>query len=140
MKWSLSLKVLFAIATTAVLSAAMLWAQKAIPGPKYDLGSEVTVKGTVEEIKIQAGAGEGLHFMLKEANETVLVHVAPESFLKEMDFEIPKGAQVEVRGSKIKTDGGDEILAREIDEKGNTLTLRDRKGAPIWANWDPGKK
>ncbi len=140
MKWSFGLKALFVVATTVVLSAAMLWAQKAIPGPKYDTANEVTIKGPVEEIKLIPGVGEGMHLIVKENNESFLVHVAPETFLKEMDFPITKGVQIEVVGSKIKSDAGDEILAREINEKGNVLTLRDKKGVPIWVVWDPSKK
>jgi hypothetical protein len=84
---------------------------------------------------------EGIHLTLKSDTDTILVHVAPEKFLKEMDTEFAKGDQVEVLGCKIKAeDGTDELLARQIVKSGNQLLLRDKKGTPIWALWSPGKK
>ncbi len=136
------LKVLFAGAIVLAMSAA-LWSQK--PGgstaPKYDPRNEVTVKGTVEEVKLIPGTQEGVHLVLKSESETILVHVSPEKFLKEMDTTFNKGDGLEVLGCKIKdANGNDELLAREVTRSGNQLLLRDKKGTPIWALWNPGGK
>jgi len=142
MKRSYILRALFVIATILILSVA-LWAQKTgaqTVGQKYDLTTETKVKGIVDEVKLVPGPAEGVHLVVKSGTETIFVHVAPEAFLKDMDFAFFKGDEVEVLGSKIKVDGQDEILAREITKKGNQLTLRDKKGMPIWSVWDPGKK
>lgn len=138
-----SLKALFVGVTVLLLTATALWAQKANGGfgPKYSTTNEITIKGTVEEIKVVPGAMEGIHLVLKNGTDTTLVHVAPERFLKEMDSEFAKGDQLEVVGCKIKAeDGTDEFLSRQITKNGNELMLRDKKGTPIWAIWDPGKK
>ena len=143
MKRSLTLKALFVIATILILSATVVLAQKPASqtiGQKYDLTTETKVKGTVEEVKIIPGPSEGVHLMLKSGSDTLLVHVAPESFLKEMEVSFDKGDNLEITGSKIKVDGQDELLARTITKSGNELTLRDKKGMPIWSLWDPGKK
>lgn len=143
MKRSLTLKALCVIATILILSATVLWAQKTgsqTIGQKYDLTTETKLKGTVEEVKIIPGAAEGIHLMVKNGTDTAFVHVAPENFLKDMDVNFEKGDQVELVGSKIKVDGQDEVLAREITKNSNSLTLRDKKGMPIWSLWDPGKK
>jgi hypothetical protein len=141
MKPVTGLKVLFVIVTILVAMGS-LWCQK--PGntaPKYDPTHEVKVKGTVEDIKIVPGALEGVHVILKSADQAILVHIAPERFLKEMDSEFSKGDELEVIGCKIKAgDGSDELLARQVTKNGNELLLRDKKGTPIWALWDPGKK
>lgn len=142
MKRQASLKALFVAAIVVTLSATLLWAQKSTNiGPKYDAATELTVKGTVEEAKIQPGAGEGVHLILKSGTEDVLVHVAPETFMKEMEINFAKGDQLEIRGSKIKNaEGQDEVLAREITKGSNSLTLRDKKGVPVWSMWDPSRK
>lgn len=135
-------KALFAGVIVLLVTATALWGQKSASlGPKYNLASETTIKGTVEDLKVVPGAMEGIHLLLKNDAETILVHVAPEKFLKEMDSQFAKGDQLEVIGSKIKAeDGTDELLARQIVKSGNQLLLRDKKGTPIWALWSPGKK
>ncbi len=137
-----SLKALFAGVTVLLVTTTLLWAQKpGSPGPKYNVANETSIKGTVDEIKIVPGTMEGVHLVLKNGTDTTLVHVAPEKFLKEMDTEFAKGDQLEVVGCKIKAeDGSDELLSRQIIKNGNELMLRDKKGTPIWALWNPGKK
>jgi hypothetical protein len=137
-----SLKALSAGVIVLLVTATMLWGQKSASlGPKYNAANETTIKGTVEDIRVVPGSMEGIHLTLKTDTETILVHVAPEKFLKEMETEFAKGDQVEVLGCKIKAeDGTDELLARQIVKSGNQLLLRDKKGTPIWALWSPGKK
>lgn len=142
MKRSHTLRALFVIATILILSVAM-WAQKTgsqTIGQKYDLTTETKLKGTVDEVKVIPGPSEGVHLMVKSGTDTIFVHVAPEAFLKDMEVAFEKGDQLEILGSKVKVDGQDELLAREITKNGNQLTLRDKKGMPIWSMWDPGKK
>lgn len=141
MKSVSSSRALFAIATVLIMSVA-LWAQKpnANTAPKYDPANEVKIKGTVDDIKIVPGAMQGVHVMLKSETETILVQTAPETFLKEMGTTFAKGDTIEVVGCKIKdADGNDELLARQINKGTDELQLRDKKGKPVWANWDPGK-
>jgi hypothetical protein len=38
-----------------------------------------------------------------------------------------------VTGSKVKYDGGDALVAREIKKGDKVLTLRDEKGNPAWS-------
>ncbi len=136
------LRVLFVTAIILAV-AASLWSQKQSGNTarRYDPKNEVTVKGTVEDIKVVPGASEGIHLTLKSVDQSILVHVAPEKFLKEMETEFNKGDELEIRGCKIKDeDGNDELLARQITKKGNELLLRDKRGMPIWALWNPGKK
>ena len=39
---------------------------------------------------------------------------------------------IEITGSKVKQDGTDLTLAREIVKNGETLTLRFKDGKPAW--------
>ncbi len=102
-------------------------------GPKYDASTEVTLKGTVQEVKIVPGAYEGVHVMLKTSTDTYLVHLAPQGFLKMLDFNVQVGDSFEVVGCKITGEFGPEILAKDVKAGNNELTLRDKKGAPAWA-------
>jgi hypothetical protein len=119
-----------------VLCSAIVFAQSAPKTPKYDKSTETTVKGVVDELKNVPGADEGTHFMLKDGEKSILIHVGPEKFLKEIEASYAKGDKVEVKGSKVKSaEGEDEILAKEITKDNNTVTLRDGKGEPAWHGW-----
>ena len=119
------------LAAFVLLATSSLFAQKT--GPKYDLTNEVKLKGTIEEIKTVPGEYEGVHVMLKTASDTILVHLAPDAFLKMLEFTVAKGDALEVTGCKITGDMGPEVLAREVVNGNNSLTLRDKKGSPAWA-------
>jgi len=127
------------VCTGVVLMFAMQVAatQKAAnTGPKYDLASEVKIKGVVEEVRETPGDFAGTVLVVKTDTATVLVHVAPPDFLKEMDTTFNKGDQVEVLGAKVP-DAQGELLAREITVGTNITTLRDDKGIPVWSGWKP---
>jgi hypothetical protein len=102
--------------------------------PKYDASKEVKVKGSIEDIKeMTMGKGEvGVHLMVKTATETIEVRLCPSGYLKDFEFALAKGQQVEVTGSKVKVEEKDVILAREVVQGNNTLTLRDKQGSPVW--------
>jgi len=124
----------------AALVLPVAWAQKSKDtGPKYDPTQEIKIKGTVEEIREVPGQWEGIHLVVKTQSSTVLVHVGPSAFLKEMDTAFKTGDVVEVKGSKAPNTTEEEILAREVTVGNNTVVLRDDKGIPIWADWKPGK-
>lgn len=103
--------------------------------PKYDFATETKLKGTVEEVKLVPGPNEGTHVMLKTGSDTILVHIAPPEFLKDFEFPVNKGDQLQVTGSKLTIDGQEEVLAREITKGDNSFTLRDKKGVPVWTAW-----
>jgi hypothetical protein len=123
--------ILVLLAGCMVLATSSLFAQKT--GPAYDFANEVKLKGTVEEVRMVPGNFEGVHVMLKTGTETILVHLAPEGFLKMLEFTVAKGDTLEVTGCKITGEFGPEILARDVVSGNNDLTLRDKKGLPAWA-------
>lgn len=128
------LKALFFVAFVGITSTA--WSQGAgKTGPKYDSAGEIKIKGTVEDIREVPGPYEGSHLTVKSGDKTILVHLAPADFLKEIEAEFKKGDQVEVVGAKVEGAPEEEILAREITVGNNTVVLRDGKGIPIWAGW-----
>ncbi|HZP22886.1 MAG TPA: hypothetical protein VFB04_05530 [Terriglobales bacterium] len=135
--WSKFLAVVFAL---LMATAATAGTQKsANTGPKYDSANEVKIKGVIDDIREVPGDYEGTHLVVKTDTGTVLVHVAPADFLKEIDTSFKKGDEVEVVGCKAPDATEPEILAREITVGTNTTTLRDDKGVPVWAGWKPVK-
>jgi DNA/RNA endonuclease YhcR with UshA esterase domain len=122
------LAVMFLLAPLAV-------AQKAAEeGPKYDVAKEVTIKGTVEDIKEVPNPKRqiGVYLMVKSGGETVEVRLCPNSFLKEFEVVFKKGDPLTITGSKVRVDDKDVILAREIESGNTKLVLRDQQGAPAW--------
>lgn len=105
--------------------------------PKYDATTEVKLKGTVEEIKIVPGELEGVHLLVKTGTgDPILVHAAPEKFLKFMEVAYAKGDSISLTGSQVtNNEGQKEILAKQIDKGDNATVLRDAKGSPIWVGW-----
>jgi hypothetical protein len=101
--------------------------------PKYDLATETTLKGTVQEIKeVTTKGAPAMHLMLKTSDQVIEVYLCPNAFLQEVQFGFAVGDQVEVKGSKVKVDDTDVILAREVVKGNETLTLRDKRGNPAW--------
>ncbi len=106
--------------------------------PKYDPATETTVKGTVEEVKevecqmCRMGT-TGTHLMVKSGGETMEVHLGPTTFLTDKKFSLAKGDQIEVVGSKVKMNGSDALIAREVKKGDQKLTLRDAQGIPQWS-------
>ncbi len=112
-----------------------LLAQKAATDtPKYDPKSEVTINGTIDDIKdFTAAKGDiGTVLVVKTATDTFDVRLCPNSFLKEFAVTFNKGDKVEITGSKVTIEDKPVILAREVVLGNNTLVLRDKQGAPVW--------
>lgn len=109
----------------------------------YDPTTEVTVKGTVDEVKTfsgRRGLWSGIHLALQTESGTFDVHLGPASYLKAEGFEFAKGDEAEVTGSKVRYQGQDSIIAREVKLNGKSLTLRDTQGVPKWSGgrgWKP---
>lgn len=117
----------------ALLLVDTCFAAQKTNGPKYDPKSEITLKGIVEDVKNVTTNGENaIHLMVKSGETVQEVCLCPKAFLDEVAVEFAKGDEIEVTGSKQKTDGGDVVLAREIVKGNNTLVLRDKQGNPVW--------
>ena len=129
-------KLILLAAFSSILLSLPVTAQKA-PGndaavPKYDLHTETTVKGTVEELKLPQKTSEIAHLILKNGSGTVDVYLCPKSFLEDMGLSFSKGEEIAVTGSKVKQDDADLVLARAVEKGNDTVTFRDNKGAPVW--------
>lgn len=103
--------------------------------PIYDPKTETTVTGVIQEVKAvpSSGRSTGTHLILKAGNEVTDIHVGPSWFLKQQNYAFAKGDQIEVIGSKVKYQGADVIVARQIKKGENTWRLRDETGIPLWS-------
>jgi DNA/RNA endonuclease YhcR with UshA esterase domain len=133
---------LYLAATTAIfalLLVPMACAQQGQgPGQRgrtYNPSTETTVKGTVEQVKTVTGrhGWNGTHLTLKTEDKTFDVHLGPSSFLKEKDFNLEKGDQIQVTGSTAEVGGTEALIAREVKKGDKTLVLRDAQGIPKWS-------
>jgi hypothetical protein len=106
--------------------------------PKYDAATETTVKGTVGELKlVPPTGGKPIAYLVTKTGpdkekDTVQVFLCPKSFLDLMGIAFKTDEAIEVKGSKVKRDGADLILAREMVKGGETLTFRFPDGKPAW--------
>lgn len=134
---SRTVAVTFAVLLLVIPSTFAQWLGRGPGGqPRlYDRSTEVTLKGTVEEVKEvrRSGAWTGTHLTLKTDQGTFDVHVGPTAYLTKNQMTISKGDGIEVTGSKVKYEGADAVLAREVKKGDKALTLRDAAGIPQWS-------
>ncbi len=119
-----------------VLAVAPAVAQtKGNGAPKYDPATEVTITGTITELKdfnCPISGTLGSHAELQQADGTMIeVHLAPVKFMKSYGVDVSAGP-VTVVGSKVTFNGAPTIEARTLTQKGNVYQFRDEKGKPYW--------
>src|SRR5262249_34202112 len=104
--------------------------------PKYNSATEVTLKGTVDEVRDRecpVSGGMGAHIILKVSdNKTIEIHLGASKFVKTYDLIFNKGDQIEVTGSKVTYQGVETIFAREVKRGNDTFVFRDKEGNPVW--------
>ena len=102
--------------------------------PKYDPATEGKFKGIVEEVTLvpPSGGKPVAYLMIKNGSDAVHVFLCPKKFLDDMGIVFKTDEEIEVTGSKVKQDGADLTLAREVLKAGETLTLRFKDGKPAW--------
>lgn len=126
------------ILTSLLNLAAIL--SLAVPGfsqaaPKYDPATETTFKGVVEELKIvpPSGAKPIAYLVLKDSTDAQ-IFLCPKKFLDDVGVVFKADDPIEITGSKVKQNGSEMTLAREVVKinGGETLTLRFKDGRPAW--------
>ena len=86
----------------------------------------------MKEVDHAGYRGKGLHVTLKTAEGTFDVHLGPASFVTK-EITAAAGDQLEIVGSKVKSDGAESIIARTVKKGDKTATLRDSRGIPLWS-------
>ena len=128
--------VVIRIAAIAALLSLVIAAQKSDSIPKYDPATEVTLKGTVDDVRERecpVSGGMGSHIVLRLSDDkTIEVHLASTKFVKAYDLVLVKGDKLEVTGSKVTFEGVETIFAREVKRGNDTFAFRDKDGKPVW--------
>jgi hypothetical protein len=133
--WRIILLVAVALTFTLVETSAQRRRGQGSGMPRYDTSTEVVVRGTVGKVESHTGrmGWAGTHLVVRFDAETLTVHVGPSSYLAQQGFSFAEGDQIEVTGSKVRFEGGDVLVAREIRVGDKSLTLRNRQGIPAWS-------
>ena len=129
------LRCMFIVTSVASLLTLAVASQKA-PRVKYDPSTQTTISGVIEEVKefqCPVSGTLGYHLVLKSHDQLVTVHVAASKFLRDYEISFAKGDQIEVLGSKVTLESGEQaVLAKEIKRGQNTYAFRDKDGNPLW--------
>jgi DNA/RNA endonuclease YhcR with UshA esterase domain len=128
--------VVILIAAMVAVFSPIVAAQKSSAVPKYDPTTEVTLKGTVDEVRDRecpVSGGMGSHIILRLSDDkTMEVHLASTKFVKAYELVFAKGDKLEVTGSKVTFEGVETIFAREVKRGNDTFVFRDKDGKPVW--------
>src|SRR6266498_1357524 len=132
---SVSLQKLFLSFAAIALLTASAYSQAP---PKYDPATETTLKGIVGEFRlVPPTGGKPVAYLVTKTGpdkdkDTVQIFLCPKKFLDDMGIAFKIDDAIQITGSKIKQDGADLILAREVVRGGETLTFRFHDGKPAW--------
>lgn len=103
--------------------------------PAYDITSEVTFHGVVEDVQnfyCPVSGDVGTHLTVATGLGSVRVHVAPRRFLSGHQWQFSPGDQVDVVGSRIIYQGHEAVIARTVARGLQTVALREAAGKPLW--------
>jgi hypothetical protein len=123
------------ILSLLVLGVAARFSFAQTPQHFYNVDNERRVEGSIQEIIMEPRYSDSAPFLvlkLEEKGTHILynVEVSPAWFF-EHDFH--KGEDLTVIGSFYASDAKKmNIIAREVQIKGQTLVLRDKHGFPHW--------
>ena len=134
--------------SVAFLSVALLlmaltpsFAQKeaAADEPRYDTASNIDTIMVITDVKdVPEGSPlNGTHLAARPessrvGSESTDIYLAPDDYLKDFDCHFAKGDRIQVKGSKVKFNGSQIVLAREVRLESTTVYLRDDHGVPYW--------
>jgi len=102
----------------------------------YNVDKETRVEGTVEDILMEPRYEARAPFLVvileeKDTRRRISVEVSPAWFFKE---DIHKGERLKVVGSLYGSgEGIVNLIAREVQCRGRTITVRDKRGFPTWS-------
>ena len=139
MRFATSILLLCAAPLLMALAASSNQKDAAPVEPRYDTATNVDVMVVVVEVKDVAVGNplNGMHLIVRPESsksnaETTDVYLAPDDYLKDFGCHFAKGDRIQVKGSKVKYNGGNAVLAREVRLEATTVYLRDEHGVPYW--------
>jgi len=104
-------------------------------GAQYNVKTEVKFVGTITKVR-EVPTGEafaGTHVTVQAGGNAYEVYLAPTDFIKLMAVPLRVGLKAfGVTGSRVKFEGNELVLARELRIDNTTVSLRDETGFPNW--------
>lgn len=101
----------------------------------YDTATEVSFRGTVENIRVYARPGmiTSTHATVRTpAGESITVELAPPEYLEQQQLTLERGEEVEITGARVQYEIDEAVVARRLTQGDRTFTLRSADGAPRW--------
>jgi hypothetical protein len=118
------------IAAIAMIAGLALYAAKEPGTPQYDPKTEAVLAGSI--VKVYESGGT-LFAKFETRTESLDVYLAPPSFINMLEIPLKNGQKdIEIVGSRVKFEGQDLILTRELRIGKNVYALRDKNGNPNW--------
>jgi sporulation protein YlmC with PRC-barrel domain len=105
-------------------------------GEMFDPKTVQTVTGEI--VRIEYSAGTRL-MIYTDQKKPVLVTLGPTDYFTGQGRILKTGDKITVTGSKVVVDDTPYIIATKVKTKNKELTLRDKKGEPVWLGWKPIK-
>ncbi len=102
----------------------------------YNVDREIKLEGTVQEIGFEPRYKERAAFLIvhihdETLRETFSVEISPAWFFSE---DLHKGERVKIIGALAADgEGMKTVIARQMNLRGETVMLRDKKGFPSWS-------
>jgi hypothetical protein len=74
----------------------------------------------------------GVHLTLRNATESIDVHLGPAWFLSDEKLTLAEGDALAILGSRVTIGDTAVVVAREVTKGETTVRLRDESGRPLW--------
>jgi len=107
-------------------------------GRLYDPAREQTISGQVVSIETSTpmpGMVPGMQMLVQtDDGKNTRVQVGPMWYLERQDLDLKENMHVQVTGTQAEIDGQPVLMAREVQFDGQSLTLRDVQGMPVWSS------
>jgi len=112
------------------------WGANTLYGSMFDPKTLQTIRGqvlSVETFTPLRQMGYGLLVMVQAKDEVIAVHVGPGWYVEEQNFQLEKGDQVVVSGSRMTFNEQPAIIATQVSKGDEVLRLRRDNGTPVWS-------
>lgn len=127
------MKILGRIILALVVMSIMAFTQNAVP--RYDPAQETILKGTVQQVndyQCPVSGTIGTHISVKTGDQTIEVHLAPATFMKDYGIVIKAGDSVIVTGMRLTFDGKPAMIAKTVADDRARYRFREDDGRPEW--------
>lgn len=101
----------------------------------YNIDKEIKVEALITDLRFEPRYKDNVSFLMLSiqaagSGQNYVVEVSPASFFSQ---DLHKGERIRIVGSLAGESGGHPvIIAREIRFRGEAVSLRDKKGFPMW--------